>query len=376
MADRMISDERRAIISLHLVPEIGPFRARNLLLHFGSAREALAAPLEEIASVEGWNAPLAKKALKAGYRSDVEHEIEAAARLGIKLLTCADPEYPEALKPLDDLPPVLYVRGDLPPAAVPAVAVVGTRYPTPYGISMAERFGYELGMAGFTVVSGLARGIDTAVHGAVLSAGAKTVAVLGNGLKHHYPRENKALEDRIAAQGALISEFPLDRSPDPMNFPRRNRIISGLCAAVVVIEADIKSGALITARAAAEQGKDVFAVPGPAVSKMSRGPHYLIKSGARLAECAEDIINEIKPLFEGYESFAQGGTDKKAGDMECHDPVENDIMAVLGQEPGGVSIDALASRLPFSSGDLARALLMMEMRGLIRGLPGKMYVKK
>jgi DNA processing protein len=281
-------------------------------------------------------------------------------------------EYPASLKTLYDYPPVIYVRGGLIAKDALAVAVVGTRRNTVYGKTVCERIAGELACMGITVVSGLARGIDTFAHRCALDNGGRTVAVLGNGLLHHYPPENRKLEDDIVRRGAVISEFPLDAKPDKQNFPRRNRIISGLSLGVVVIEAGSESGALITASSALEQGKDVFAVPGSIFSKYSAGPHFLIKQGAKLVESVEDVISEIN-LLSGL--AGNSGKDASAA-VNGNEPVGTTgvLYGNIGFEP--VHIDVLASILKMPVEQLSLDLLELVMAGKISELPGKMYMRR
>lgn len=360
--------EQKAILTLHLVPDIGPRRFQRLIERFGTAGAALAAPLADLRGVEDVPAAVAERVARAREEVDVDGELAAVTHAGARVLTCIDDEYPPALRTLSDCPTVLYVRGSLAAVRAAGVALVGTRHPTAYGRTVAARFAAACARAGITTLSGLARGIDTAAHEAALDAGGPTVAVLGNGLLHHYPPENRGLEERIVAQGALVTEFAMNVFPDRTRFPLRNRIISGLSRAVVVVEAGIKSGALITARYAAEQGREVYAVPGPVSSSVSRGPHYLIKSGARLAEDAADILQDIGPAQDLFESVAGS-----AGPAHP-DPDAQRILSAIARDGEGSSIDALAAETGLAAGDLARLLLDMEFKGLIRELPGKVFV--
>jgi len=239
---------------------------------------------------------------------------------------------------------------------------------------VARAISRELAILGITTVSGLARGIDTEVHNVTLSAGGKTIAVLGNGLGKHYPPENRKLEDRIAACGAIVSEFSMDTGPDKGNFPRRNRLISGLALATLVAEADEKSGALITAKYALEQGKDVFAVPGPVFSKYSKGTHLLIKQGAKLTESAQDIIEEIKPLEKILTKRAKTRF-PVADDAEEMEDTEEKIMQIIEVNFGGVSADRISALLKLEPAEIFSSLTTLEVKGYIRCLPGKTYIK-
>jgi DNA processing protein len=340
--------------------------------YFGSAANALAAPDNELLLVEGITPGIAAQ-IRQKQRVDAEQEIARAEKAGVKILTCVDDGYPVELKNISSYPPVMYVRGDITADDLYNVALVGTRHPTAYGRSVAAMFARQFAEKGVTTVSGLARGIDTEVHEATLAAGGRTIAVLGNGLNCHYPVENRKLEDRIAACGALVSEFPMDFQPDRGNFPRRNRIIAGLALATLVVEADLKSGALITAGFALEQGKDVFAVPGPIFSKYSQGPHSLLRQGAHIAESAADVIDTIQPLAEWRirKSCAPGPREN----IPLIDDSQHAVLDLLAQEPEGMSIDRVGTRANLSAGELARCMLDMELKGLVRSLPGRVYIK-
>jgi DNA processing protein len=370
----MVTAEHHAILRLHLLPEIGPMRFKRLVDRFGSASAVFAVETDELAQVEDIPLHLAHAIVRAPREIDVEEEIAQAERIGARIVTCIDEAYPEGLKNIVDSPPVVYLSGDITEADTLGIALVGTRHPTPYGRMAAERFGREFGEHGITTVSGLARGIDTVVHSSTLDAGGRTIAVLGTGLAVHYPPENRKLEERIRSSGCVVSEFPIQYPADRGNFPRRNRIISALSLATVVVEADIKSGALITARYCAEQGKDVFAVPGPIFSKYSRGPHFLLRSGARLAESAVDVLEEIRELADWF-SRRKSATIARIDPSANMKPEEEEIVALLDAHIEGLSIDILSRDLHISPGDLASRLLCLEMKGLIRSLPGNMYIK-
>ena len=290
------TDEQRSIIALNLIPHLGYGQYQKLVAHFGSAKSALEAPERDIFSVEGITPKAAGEISRARKNLDLEKETAEAERAGARIITCADEDYPEPLKNIGDYPPVIYILGSLKNQDFSSIAIVGTRTPTNYGLSVARNFARAFAESRITCVSGLARGIDSEVHKTCVEEHGRTVAVLGNGLNCHYPPENRKIERQIAENGALVSEFPMGASPDKANFPRRNRIIAALSLATVVVEAGEKSGSLITARFALEQGKEVFAVPGPIFSKTSKGSNGLLKSGALLAESADDIIDGISPF--------------------------------------------------------------------------------
>jgi DNA processing protein len=364
--------ELESWIALGRISGMGPARFRKIIEFFGNAGNAFSASVTDFACVEGVERKHAD-AIIAGRSCDgAAVEIDKAEKNGIKIIASFMPEYPAVLKTLYDYPSVIYVRGALSAKDAFSVAVVGTRRNTVYGKAVCEYIAGELAGIGITVVSGLARGIDTFAHRSALDNGGRTVAVLGNGLLHHYPPENRKLEDSIAERGALISEFPLDTMPDKQNFPRRNRIISGLSLGVVVIEAGRESGALITAASALEQGKDVFAVPGSIFSKYSAGPHSLIKQGAKLVESVEDVISEINLLKGLAEKIVKATGPTENGELPGG--AAGALYGSIGFEP--VHIDVLASKLNLPVERLSLDLLELVMSGKVCELPGKMYMRK
>ncbi len=278
---------------LSLVAGIGPRLRRNLLGVFGSATAVLDAPRSQLAEVPGIGQKLADSVSNARGSIDLDGELELIAKHTAQLVFQGHAPYPRLLNEIVDPPPLLYVRGTLTEADNLAVAIVGTRHATAYGERQAERFARGLAAAGVTVVSGLARGIDTAAHRGALAAGGRTIAVLGGGLARCYPPENRPLASEILTSGAVLSEFAMRTAPTRGTFPQRNRVISGIALGVLVVEAPPKSGSLITATHATEQGREVFALPGPVDSAVSRGCHQLIRDGARLVESFEDILDEF-----------------------------------------------------------------------------------
>lgn len=374
----MNNDEHQARALLSGCPSLGPQRFRRLQEAFGSAVGILASDpsswgaLEGIGSVVG--GALAKELVVARKHWDVESK--AREKAGVKLVGPDDDRYPEGLKSLDDAPFILYMKGEWKPVDAFAVALVGARAATVYGRAATERLARELGEAGVTVVSGLARGVDSVAHSTAVKHGARTIGVIGSGFGHFYPVENRDLADEMAENGAVITEHPWSMEPLPLNFPRRNRLISGMSQAVVVVEAGLKSGALITARLAADQGRDVFAVPGPIFSAMSRGPHLLLKQGARPAEDAQDILDALN-IFRGL--MTEGVLRRPAGDRKPVGPpanlppAETALLGKISLDPAGVDVLSAASGL--APGALAALLLNLELKGLIRALPGKVYVR-
>jgi DNA processing protein len=281
-------------IALRAVEEVGCIGFKNLLAAFSSPRAVFSTPVHTLRVIPGIGPKTADYIRSFSDWKMAEREVTRASELGFSIITCEDPLYPRNLLNIYDYPPFLYLNGSLSPEET-AVAVVGSRLASAYGRYVTEKLSRELALKGITVVSGLARGIDAAAHRGALAGRGRTVAVLGCGLDVVYPQENEELAAAIAAQGALITEFPFGTPPNAPNFPARNRIISGISLGVVVVEAGEKSGSLITARIAAEQGRSVFAVPGTIESAGSRGTHRLIKQGAKLIENVEDILEEILP---------------------------------------------------------------------------------
>jgi DNA processing protein len=291
-----------------------------------------------------------------------------------QLVTFADAAHPDLLRWLPDPPPVLYVRGELLPEDKLAMAVVGSRRPSHYGQLMAKRFGAELAEHGFTVVSGLARGIDSLAHQGALQAGGRTIAVLGCGVNRIYPAEHRRLYDAVRGQGAVVSEFAFDTKPDRWNFPRRNRIISGLSLGVLVVEASDRSGSLHTAHHAVEQGREVFAVPGRIDVENSRGTHCLIQGGAKLITGVGDILDELPDAVRTaalqQHAAAQALAEEAPTDLS---PQESQILALLGGEESHIEAVIHASQLPAHV--VASILATLELRGMVRQFPGKFFAR-
>ena len=282
-------------IRVALIPAIGPLRLRKLLERFGQPNRILTASTREIASVLGNSVALAIQQQRN--KIDLDRQLHLIERYRVRIITQDDPVYPANLRNIFDPPLVLFLRGEILPQDDFSIAIVGTRIASIYGMNMARKISSQLGQGGFTIISGGAHGIDTAAHQAALGIKARTVAILGCGVDVVYPKENARLFEQIMQRGALISEFPMGTSPLRQNFPRRNRIISGLSVGVVVVEAPKRSGALITASSALEQGREVFCVPGQADSFTMKGSHQLLREGATLVESIDDIIQELEPLL-------------------------------------------------------------------------------
>lgn len=369
-------NELEAALLLNMVPGIGAVRFQNLKDTFGSLATVFQVSKKELLRVEGLSEKIISSILAYANRLYLaKEEMELADQHGIKILSLNDSNYPTNLKMIYNPPPILYVKGDFSLLESDSLALVGTRTPTPYGEKVTAGLVKELVEFGLISVSGLARGIDTIVHRATLGSKGKTIAVLGSGLLKLYPPENKKLAEIVAENGALVSEFSLKVFPEPGHFPRRNRIISGISLGTVVIEAGQISGALITARLALEQGKDVFAVPGAITSKMSIGPNQLIKQGAKLVEKIEDILEEIGSLKEKFNCFKESRKESISAELKESElsAKEKNLAGLIDFEPA--SIDFLSERSPLSQGDFAQSLLNLEIKGIVKSLPGKRYVR-
>lgn len=371
-----VPDALRDHLALALVPGLGPKLTRALLDHFGSPAAALAATVLQLEAVPLVGPTLARK-FAAGIRAaDVEAEWALLTKHGVRAVPLGDPTYPDRLTSIPDPPPLLYLRGELTPADANAVAVVGSRACSVYGKRATERIVGGLAAAGWTVVSGLARGIDGAAHRAALDAGGRTIAVLAGGLSKIYPPEHAELAEQVAGRGALVSETPMTVAPQPGMFPARNRIVSGLCRAVVVVEANERSGALITAEHALEQGREVFAVPGNIDSPASAGCLDLIRKGARLVRSADDVIEDVRGIAPPDPPKAKAAA-KQLPLMEAPptglDPVQQKVWDALTQPRHA---DALARELGLAAGELAVVLMKLEMRKAVRRLPGNQYERR
>jgi DNA processing protein len=366
----LIMTELESLIALNMIEGLGPVTIRRLVEHFGSAEKALQATEAELRRVEGIGPEMAARVINGRKAVDVSAEIEKIGKERLTIIPFTEPAYPEPLKQIYDPPPLLYVKGELKPEDRHAIAVVGARRCSSYGVSCAERLAAQLVGVGLIVVSGLARGIDTAAHRGALKAKGRTIAVLGSGLNRIYPPENRELAGEIASAGAVISEFPMDTGPQRTNFPLRNRLVSGLSLGVVVVEAARKSGALITAAQALEQGRTVFAVPGRIDSFTSRGTHALIKDGAKLVESIEDICQEFPYLFPAQEAPAseEGGAELPRPKLT---PEEEAVFGTLSSEER--SIDEIIEACALSPASVSASLLSLEIKHLVIQLPGKMF---
>ncbi len=354
-----------------MLPGLGPRTLSCLLEQFGDAQAVLAASGPELASVRGVGPKLIHAIRTAAHHVDVGSIIRWCAE-NFAEVVCRDTEfYPRNIDDLVDAPPVLFVRGQVAPEDDLAVAIVGTRHATSYGLRQAERFGYSLAKAGITVVSGLARGIDAAAHQGALHAGGRTIAVLGSGLGNIYPREHEGLARGVADNGAVISEFAPHAKPRGGMFPQRNRLIAGLSLATLVIEAPDRSGALITARLAGEQNREVFALPGPVTSRASRGCNQLIRDGATLVQTVDDILDEIGPMREPV-TTDDGRELRNASELKLND-LERTVLDAIEQT--STPIDQVIENSRLDAHRVIAAISVLEMRRLVRRLSGQ-YVSR
>lgn len=364
------SIERNAWLALGLIPEVGAATFHRLVQGLGSAEAVLRAKAEALEQVPGISQQVARAIVSFPWQDALDRELRVIETRGLGLIRFGDEGYPELLAAIHSPPPILYLRGTIGPADRVAVAIVGSRQASPYGSAMAEQISGELAERGVTIVSGMARGIDAAAHRGALRAAGRTIAVLGCGLGVTYPPEHAELADQIAEQGALISEFPVFTPPKPGHFPQRNRIISGLARGVVVIEAGLKSGAMITANYALEQGREVFAVPGQVTSRSSRGCHQLIKAGAKLTEGWEDIWEEIEL------QVAPGVQVVRDPTPVSRSLAQEEILIIDALEAGPIQIDDLIGRTQLPAGQMASLLLSLMLKGMIEELPGKSFAKR
>ena len=369
-------NNRERFILLNTVSEIGSTRLRRLLEAFGTIERISSATPQALQQVEGIG-PMLSQRIAAACRDErrLERELAQATAHGATILTLEDAAYPQSLRTIHDPPLALYVRGTLESSDAIAVGIVGARRASSYGLQAAQRLGYDLALRGVTVVSGLAVGIDGAAHCGALDAGGRTLAVLGSGLARLYPPEHRELAERIVAQGAVISEYPMETLPLPHNFPRRNRLISGLSLGAVVVEAGPRSGALITADCALEQGREVFAVPGPITSVVSQGTHELLRHGAALVSSVEDILEALRltPQPVARTAAREDGAGAQAAPGALPDVERRVFTCVEDGEPSYV--DAIAARSGLAVPQVCSALLQLELKHLVRQLPGKQFVR-
>ncbi len=365
-------DSREALVALNLIEHVGPIRVRQLLEYFGDAPAVLGASHRQLLQVRGIGEETAEAIAGWEKNVDLSGELKRTRDFGCQVLIQTDEDYPELLRQIYDPPIVLYVKGKLSPKDKNAVAMVGSRMTTHYGLETARKLAYQLAYLGVTVVSGGARGIDTASHQGALSAKGRTVAVLGTGINLVTPPENGELFERVAASGAVITQFPFNRPADKQTFPIRNRIVAGMTLGTVVVEAGLTSGALITANFATEYGRQVFAVPGRVDSPGSKGCHDLIKKGAKLCEGAEDILSEFEYLFPASNRPASAAETGVLPALELSANEQKVYDALSADES---SMDEVIRRSGLPSSAVSVALLSLEMKRVVKQLPGKLFVQ-
>jgi DNA processing protein len=363
------SENRVDWLALHLVPGLGNMAFKKLLDRFGDPAEVFRAAPEDLAQVEGLRKQVAQGIAQRRFSQDPQSVLRDLEELGARMVVFSDPDYPEPLREIHDPPMVLYAKGLDIPAKTTFVAVVGSRNSTPYGVKTAENLAQGLARRGLGIVSGLARGIDSAAHWGCVEGRSFSVGVLGTGIDVVYPPSNKKLFDVMNEKGAVITEFPLKTPPEPKNFPIRNRLISGLSRGVIVVEATMKSGSLITASVALEQGREVFAVPGSVHSFKSKGCHFLLKQGAKLVENADDVLDELG-LNYSYADKKDSYTEPPLPPLEDN---EKKVYDLLGDYP--VHIDDIAREGNMEPGTASAVLMRMELKGIVRQLPGKLFVR-
>jgi len=395
-----LTEEQRNWLTLALIPGVGTAMFIRLLARFKTPDAVLHARRSAVEEVVG--PKLAERISQYADVSDVASQETAMERAGAALLTLEDTSYPLRLAEIYDPPLLLFVRGKMLEPDQPCVAIVGTRRATPYGIRMAEKFGRELAARGVAVVSGLAAGVDTAAHRGALNAGGTTIAVLGCGVDVVYPQQNETLMNDIVKHGSVVSQFPMGTKPSPGHFPYRNRIISGMCAGTLVIEAPLSSGALITARQAAEQGREVFAIPGQIGYVNSQGPHLLIREGAKLVESVDDILVELElPAVSRVHASAFAPASEETPVEHEPNPAEalpetskttqtkptrsepvtagasNDELRVLAAlPPSGTHVDEIAQVCRISVSQALSTLTLLELKGLVRQFSGKRFAPR
>ena len=393
----MLSAETKSLIHLNLVPGIGNHTIRRLLTAFGSAEKSVAATSAELAQIDGLTPDVRRQLIDGRSRAPLAQELELIEQHGCHIVTISDNTYPPLLKQIHDPPVLLYIIGEFPLQDAPSIAIVGSRSPTEYGKTISQQLSHQLAERGVTVVSGFARGIDTCVHRGALEAGGHTIAVFGCGLSIIYPETNRALAAEIVESGALISEFPMTMPPRGKNFPRRNRVISGLTLGTLVVEASDRSGSLITARHAVEQGREVFAVPGQIFSGVSRGTHSLINQGATLINGVDDLLDALP---QDYTQILGGKspeppsakqpdkitrpqsvekrstpTHRPKAKVELNlTPDEQTVLSAMDAD--SVHIDEITRLTQLPIGKVSSLLVMLELKGIVQQLPGKQFVKK
>jgi DNA processing protein len=360
--------DTEACIAINMVPKMGPVRLRKLLGVFETPRRVLSAPAGELRRIDGIGDEVASSLSKWEEQVDLQAELGRIAAFGAHVITQQSPEYPALLREIHNPPIVLYIWGKLTERDRHAIGVVGSRRTSHYGLECAKKLSYQLAYAGITVVSGLARGIDTAAHQAALAARGRTVAVLGSGLNHLYPPENLPLAEKIAESGAVVSEFSMDIKADTQTFPMRNRIVSGWGSGVLVVEAGLNSGALITANQAVEQGRSVYAVPGQIDRPTAAGSNRLIQQGAKLVTGAGDILDDLQILLPETPKLTAS-----APRADLLQPDERQIYDAI--DDNETAIDEIIAKTKLPTAKVSSTLLALEMKRFVKQLPGQHFVK-
>ncbi|MCX5669519.1 MAG: DNA-processing protein DprA [Candidatus Omnitrophica bacterium] len=355
-----------ALVSLNLIPQIGSVRLESLLNNFQQPLNIFKASRKDLATAVGEH--LGERIISFDIQR-LENDLASAKKAGLKIITFFDEDYPQLLKEIPGAPIVLYVLGSMTAQDNLAIGIVGSRRASFYGLSNAEKFAAALSTQGITIVSGMARGVDTYAHRGALKAKGRTIAVIGSGFNHIYPAENADLAKEISFSGAVISEFPMDAKPLPGNFPRRNRLISGLSLGVLITEAARNSGALITADFALEQGREVFALPGRIDSVGSMGTNVLLKQGAKIVTCCDDILEELN-LVAGSMKKIEATVKKQ--EITCRNE-ENRLYEYITQQP--IAIDDLIQKTSLCSSQVLSLILKLQFKKLIKALPGKQFVR-
>ncbi len=358
----------RSMLTLMAVPNVGETRLRYLVDTFKTPENVFQTPVEQLTALPNISQNLANDILTFRNPRWVDKQLSQIDKHGVRIISLWDNNYPAQLRTIFDPPPVLFIKGQLLPEDAFAMAIVGTRRATHYGRQMAKTLSTNLSQRGISIISGLARGIDSVAHKSAIIAGGRTIAVLGSGLDVIYPPENRKLFAEIELNGAIISEFPMGTRPEAGNFPGRNRVISGLSLGVLIVEAPEKSGALLTADFALDQGREVFALPGNVTSPMSAGTNHLLKSGAKIVTDVEDIIDELRHLPQSISQRKK--LDKKEAPKLSGK--ESGIYQALSTEP--IHIDLLSEQTGLQTSELLGHLLQMELKGAVTQLPGKLFV--
>ena len=361
-------------LAINKVPNLGPITIKKLWDHFGSAEEIWKASEGCLLEIEGLNKKAVKSFIENRNRIDLENEIKAVSKEKLKILSLEDKDYPELLKNIYDPPPVLYIKGRNLKSNDKTVAIVGTRRASRYGKEIAQKLAFELASLGITIVSGMASGIDTSAHKGALEAKGNTIAVFGCGVDVIFPSENRSLASEIESSGALVSEFPLGTGAEKGNFPRRNRIISGLSLGVIVVEGHYDSGAMITAKSALDQGREVFALPGKVDSQTSFGTNGLIKQGAKLVSCLEDILEEFNMPLVSCDKFQEADTpESKPIPKQRFNYEESLLYNLVSEQP--IPLDEIVQKSHLSISSISSIILRLQMKKLIKQLPRKQFIR-